>query len=206
VKSPEVTVMASKRRAAARPLRWLARLLITPSGLRRRSDRIEGVIVMLLSAAFLAVVAAAPLIGDRVYHAERADAAGLHLATAVLTQNGPVSTSVAMDGQAVARWRAPDGQPRSGILTTETVPGLWNASAGDRVRVWLTGSGQPESRPPGPLAALFASIVITVGIVLGVAIAAFVCYWLCRLALDRRRLAAWASEWSMTGPRWTTRL
>jgi hypothetical protein len=30
-------------------------------------------------------------------------------------------------------------------------------------------------------------------------------YALCRLALDRRRLAAWESAWSLTGPRWTTR-
>ena len=28
---------------------------------------------------------------------------------------------------------------------------------------------------------------------------------LCRLVLDRRRLAAWASAWSLTGPRWSTR-
>jgi hypothetical protein len=32
-----------------------------------------------------------------------------------------------------------------------------------------------------------------------------VCYGLCRLVLDRRRLAAWESAWSLTGPRWTTR-
>jgi hypothetical protein len=31
-----------------------------------------------------------------------------------------------------------------------------------------------------------------------------VCYRLCRLVLDRR-LAAWESAWSLTGPRWTTR-
>jgi hypothetical protein len=30
-------------------------------------------------------------------------------------------------------------------------------------------------------------------------------YALCRLALDRRRLAAWESAWDRTGPRWTTR-
>ncbi len=29
------------------------------------------------------------------------------------------------------------------------------------------------------------------------------CYWLCRVALDHRRLAAWESEWARTGPRWT---
>jgi len=197
--------MAGKCRVAARPLRWLARLLITPSRLRRRSDRVEGAIVVLLSALFLAAVAAAPFIGERIYHAQRAEAAALHPATAVLTQNGPASTILASAGEAAARWRAPDGRQRSGMLSTSTVPVLWNARAGDRVPVWLTASGQPESQPPGPFGALLASIVITVGIVFGGAVAAFGCYWLCRLVLDRRRLAAWASEWSTTGPRWTTR-
>jgi len=198
--------MAQKSRMAARPLRWLARLLITPSTLRRRSDRIEGMIVVLLSAAFLAAVAAAPFVGEGVYHAQRAEAARLHPATAVLIQNGPASTMLAAAGETAARWRAPDGQQRSGMLSTTTVPVLWNAHKGDRVRVWLTDSGQPESQPSSPLGALLASIVITAGFVFGVAIAVFVCYWLCRLVLDRRRLAAWASEWSMTGPPWTTRL
>jgi hypothetical protein len=201
-------VMADSFRGAARPLRWLTRLLITPSTLRRRSDRVEGAIVVLLSAAFLAAAAAAPLIGARFYHAQRAEAAELHPATAVLTQNGPTSTSLAPDGdgQAAARWQAPGGQPRSGMLSASTVPLLWNARKGDRVAVWLTASGQPQSQPPGPLGALLASIVITAAIVSVAAIAAFSCYWLGRLALDRRRLAAWASEWGATGPRWTTRL
>jgi hypothetical protein len=198
--------MGGKSRAAARPLRWLARLLITPSRLRRRSDRVEGAIVVLLSAAFLAAAAAAPLIGARFYHEQRAAATELHPATAVLTQNGPASTSLASGGEAAARWQAPDGQPRSGMLSASTVPLLWNARKGDRVAVWLTASGQPQSQPPGPFGALLASIVITAAIVSVAAIAAFSCYWLGRLMLDRRRLAAWASEWGATGPRWTTRL
>jgi hypothetical protein len=198
--------MGGKSRAAARPLRRLARLLVTPSRLRRRSDRIEGAIVVLLLAAFLAAAAAAPLIGVRFYHARRAAAAELHPATAVLTQNGPTSTSLAPAGEAAARWQAPDGQPRSGMLSASTVPLLWNARKGDRVAVWLTASGQPQSQPPGPFGALLASIVITAAIVSVAAIAAFSCYWLGRLVLDRQRLAAWASEWGATGPRWTTRL
>ena len=39
----------------------------------------------------------------------------------------------------------------------------------------------------------------------GAGVALLICYVLCRLALDRRRLAAWESAWSLTGPRWTTR-
>ncbi len=85
------------------------------------------------------------------------------------------------------------------------MPLLWNARKGDRVAVWLTASGQPQSQPSGPFGALLASIVITAAIVSGAAIAAFSCYWLGRLVLDRQRLAAWASEWRAAGPRWTTR-
>ena len=39
----------------------------------------------------------------------------------------------------------------------------------------------------------------------GAGIALLIFYALCRLALDRRRLTAWESAWSLTGPRWTTR-
>jgi membrane protein DedA with SNARE-associated domain len=39
----------------------------------------------------------------------------------------------------------------------------------------------------------------------GAGIALLISYTLGRLALDRRRLAAWESAWSLTEPRWTTR-
>ena len=45
----------------------------------------------------------------------------------------------------------------------------------------------------------------TISAACGAGIALIVCYWLCRLVLDRRRLAAWESAWALTGPRWTTR-
>jgi hypothetical protein len=87
-----------------------------------------------------------------------------------------------------------------------TAPGIWSAPAGARVRVWLTGSGQPQAPPMSSGQTMFSSVVLAGGLVCGAAIALLTCYWLCRMALDRRRLAVWASEWSETGPRWTTRL
>ena len=39
----------------------------------------------------------------------------------------------------------------------------------------------------------------------GAGIVLVMSYALGRLALDRRRLAAWESAWSLTGPRWTSR-
>jgi hypothetical protein len=184
----------------------LARLFIGPNRLRRPSDRMEGLLVVLLAAAFLVAVAAAPDLGGRLYQSQRGDAAQLHAATAVLTQNGPSDGYMTSVGEAAARWRAPDGQQRKGILTTVTAPGISGAAAGTRIQVWLTGSGQPQAPPVGTAQSTFGAAVLAIGAVCCAAIALLICYWLGRLALDRRRLAKWASEWSLTGPRWTTRL
>ena len=196
--------MTDRARTIGGPLQRLARLFIGPNQLRRPSDRIEGAVVILLSVVFLAAVAAAPWLGVRFYQSQRATA-GLHPAVAVLTQAGPGNGFLVTSGATTARWRAPDGQRRSGILTTTTAPGIWGAPDGARVHVWLTRSGQPETPPQGPWEVGFASVMLAIGAACCGGIVLFVCYWLCRRALDRRRLAAWASEWAAAGPQWTTR-
>ena len=59
---------------------------------------------------------------------------------------------------------------------------------------------------------MFAAVLFAVDGVGGAGIVLIICYWPCRLALDRRRLAldrrrlaAWESAWARTGPRGTTR-
>jgi hypothetical protein len=49
--------------------------------------------------------------------------------------------------------------------------------------------------------ALFAAIAVTVG----AAVVLILCYFLCRMVLDRHRLARWESAWAAVGPRWTSR-
>jgi hypothetical protein len=49
--------------------------------------------------------------------------------------------------------------------------------------------------------ALMAGITI-IG---GAAVVLIFCYLLCRMVLDRHRLAGWESAWATVGPRWTTR-
>jgi hypothetical protein len=185
---------------AARLLRRVARLL-RPNALRRPSDRIELVVAALLLAAFLATLVAAPFLSARIDQAQSAAAEHLHPAVAVLTGDGPYGNGLAGNGWAAARWRAPDGQPRTGTLTTLTAPAIWNAGPGTRVQVWLTSAGAPAIPPPGPGAVLFT----TVAIVMLAGISLMICYWLCRVVLDRHRLAAWGSAWARIGPRWTMR-
>jgi hypothetical protein len=147
----------------------------------------------------------AAVVGAHTYQSQRAASAGLRPAVAVLIQAGPLYGGPARAGQAEARWRDRGGGNRSGVLTTVSTPKIMGAAAGARIPVWLDRSGQPAAPPGGQVAMIVNSLVLGAAVAGGVAVALLLCYVLCRLALDRRRLTAWESAWSLTGPRWTTR-
>jgi hypothetical protein len=158
-----------------------------------------------LSAAFLVAVAVASVLGAHVYQSQRAASAGLRPAVAVLVQAGPFYGGPAQLGKAEARWRDPAGGEQSGVLTTATTPGIIGAAAGARIPVWLDRSGQPAASPGGQAAMIVNALAAGAAVAGGAGLTLLISYALCRLALNRRRLAAWESEWSLTGPRWTTR-
>ena len=189
--------MPGAPRMAAGPVRRLTRLL-RPNPLRRPSDRSSSPWWCCCSAAFLAAASSRPSSASASTSHRARPRSTCTAAVAVLTGDGPYGNGLAGNGWATARWRAPDGQPRTGTLTTLTAPDIWNASPGTRVPVWLTSSGAPAVPPPGPGTALFT----TVSIVMLAGITLMICYWLCRVLLDRRRLAAWESAWARTRPRW----
>ena len=195
--------MSRLAKAPGGPLRRMARLLMRPNDLRRPTDRVEAVIVGLLAAAFLAAVAVAPGLAARIYQWESARAASLHPAVAVLSQRGPAGSYGA--GETAARWRAPNGQWRSGMLTTESAPGIVGAPAAARVRVWLTGSGTAADPPGSQASEVFAAVTLAVYMACGAAIVLAACYWISRVVLGRRRLAAWETDWALTAPWWTIR-
>ena len=198
-------IMNVKARGATRRMSRLVRWLAGRNALRRPVDRIEGAVLVVLSAALLVAVAVAAVLGMHTYQSQRAASASLHPAVAVLIQAGPVYGSMARIGQAEARWRDLGGGKRSGMLTTVSAPGIVGAAAGARIPVWLDRSGQPAAPPVSQVAMVFNALVKGAAAAGGAGVALLICYALCRLALDRRRLAAWESAWSLTGPRWTTR-
>ncbi len=188
----------------ARRVSRLARLLTGRNALRRPVDRIEGVVLVALSAAFLAAVAFASIAGIHTYQSQRAATVGLRPAAAVLLQDGP-TVGLARVGQAKAQWFVPGGGQQSGVLTTATTPDIAGAAAGARISIWLNRSGQPAA-PPAGQAVMVLYALVAGAMVAGLAgLALLLVYALCRLVLDRRRLAAWESAWDRTGPRWTTR-
>jgi hypothetical protein len=202
VQSPESDPVRARPRRMSRLVRWLA----GRNTLRRPVDRIEGTVLVTLTTAFLVSMAVASVLGVHTYQSQRAASAGLRPAVAVLSQAGPLFYgSLAQPGRAEARWRDPGGSERSGVLSTATAPGIIGAAAGARILVWLDRSGQPAAPPGGQVAMIVNALAPSTALAGGAAVTLLVCYGLCRLVLDRRRLAAWESAWSLIGPRWTTR-
>ena len=188
-------------RRMSRLVRWLA----GRNALRRPVDRIEGAVLVAFSAAFLVAIVVASILGAHTYLSQRAASVGLRPAAAVLIQAGPLYGSMAQVGKAEARWRGPGGGEQSGVLTTATTPGIVGATAGARIAVWLDRAGQPVTPPGGQVTMIINALAVGAAVAGGAGITLLISYALCRLALDRRRLAAWESAWSLTGPRWTTR-
>jgi hypothetical protein len=183
----------------------LARLLTGRNALRRPVDRIEGAVLVALSAAFGVAVAVACIVGVQIYQGQQAATVGLHPASAVLLQDGPSGDSLGRVGQAEARWFVPGGGQKSGVLTTATAPDIAGAAVGARVSVWLDPSGQPAGPPADETVMIIYSLVAGAMVAALAGMTLLGVYALCRVVLDRRRLAAWESAWDRTGPSWTTR-
>lgn len=194
--------MRGSARRTGRPLRRPGCLLLGRNELRRPADRVEGVIVLALATAFLAAIVAAVCFAGHLYQSERAAAARMRPAVAILSHPGPVA---AVSTSAVARWRLPNGTERSGILTSVTAPAINNAPIGASVQVWLDRSGKPEAPPPSSTVMILTALLAGFSATAGAAVVLGVCYRLCRMGLDRHRLAGWESEWAAIGPRWTSR-
>jgi hypothetical protein len=200
--------MSGEIHRADRPLTRLARLLLGRNELRRPCDRIEGAILVALSAALLTVIALAALLAGHVYQSQRAVGARLRPTVAVLSEPGPTVANAfdpTAQVQAQATWRLADGAERSGLLTAWIAPAIDDARAGTAVPVWLNRSGDPQPPPPGQDGIIAYALIA--GAVFGASAGALMtfCYWLCRMALDRHRLALWGQAWAATGPRWTSR-
>jgi hypothetical protein len=192
-------------RADGVPARML-RMFVRKNELRRSSDRVEGVVVVVLMGAFVAAVVVAALVAAHVYRSEQATAASLRQTVAVLSWPGAVTeTPVLHQATAMATWRMSDGAPRSGLLTTDVVPGIYGQRAGATVQLWLGRSGNPAPPPQGATGMAVGATMAGLAIVVVAATVLTFCYRLCQRGLDRRRIANWSSDWAVTGPQWTSR-
>ena len=192
---------------------WLGRVRrgrrLDRNPLRRRSDRVETVVLGVLLAAFGAAAPfAAHAAGSWAYalsvREAQAQRASLHQVPATLLATAPTWNAYAngeeLSPDVNARWRSPDGQVRTGEVF---VPA--GAAAGSTVPVWTNQAGQLTSPPLGAIQ-LASRAQLAEGAAVGsLAIALIVAGWMTRRLLDHRRLAAWDADWLATGPRWSPR-
>ena len=194
--------MRALRSPGSTRLGRLARgLRLDRNPLRRGSDRAETAMLVVLLAAFLAgAPLAAHAAGSWAYATSIREAqvqqATLRQVPATLLQAAPSNIS----NEANARWKAPDGQVRTGQIFAPS-----GAPAGSTVMVWVNQAGQLTDSPlqrsqvTGRADMARALVVAALAAVLG--IVGLVGRW----ALDRRRLTAWDAEWLATEPRWSSR-
>jgi hypothetical protein len=188
------------KRVLAWPLRALGR---DDNLLVRRSDRIEAGIWTALAVTFLIAAPVLALItGRAVYRGDvqvrQAERSWQPVqATVLRPASGPDAWS---DPGLVARWRAPDGQPRTGIIPATAAA---TGDTGEKVTIWVDRAGHQVSQPVagwqiacnaaltalGPPAALAAFLLLVAGCA--------------RLELNRQRMTGWERDWRATGPRWT---
>ncbi len=172
--------------------------------LRRASDRAETAVLGVLLAAFLAAAPfAAHAAGSRAYAASAREAqaqqASVHLVPATLLQAAPLWTMYTAP-YATARWRAPDGQVRTGPVFVPS-----GGAKGSTVMVWVNRVGQladPPLRHTQVVMRAEQAAAVATG---SLAVTLIVVGWLARRFLDRRRLAAWDADWLANGPSWTPR-
>jgi hypothetical protein len=184
--------------------RWLG---LDHNPMRRTSDRVEAgirlaVLLLLLTAVPIAAIAAGRAVDHMALRQARAQQAADHLVSAVLTQAAPGNDATSpyptiQTAWAPARWTAPDGSARSGMI-----PAPAGAPKGSRVPAWISASGAITG-PPASHGDIIGDVII------GVEVTSLVLTFmllgaqaLARRALDRQRISAWDAEWRTIGPLW----
>ena len=197
-----------RRHEGTRLARCARRLGVGRNPLRRRTDRIEAVIILatmilLLVAVPLAAFVVGRQAGDLALRQAHARQAAEHAVTAVLLQQAPPTgapdpyTSVQWT-TVLARWQPPGQRPRSG-----EVPAPAGTRAGRTVTVWTDASGAITSPPPDQRMIVGDVCIATVATWLIMSSLVLGSSGLARRALDRRRLRAWDAEWRVAGLLWS---
>jgi len=189
---------------------WFGRFLrgwrLDRNPLRRASDRLESAALAVLVIAFLAAAPFAALATGSwalatARHAQLAEQASSYQVPArVLKLDSQGGAFAYGDPQAQARWTAHDGK----LVTGEIFVPL-DTTVGSTQQLWTTANGQPTTPPLEDSQvtgqAEFAEALAVVALAILLTITGMVTRW----TLDRRRMAAWDTEWRTAGPHWTTR-
>jgi hypothetical protein len=175
--------------------------------MRRYVDKLESAVAVSLVIAFLVAGPLLAIVGVRAVgtagvREQRAQSKWQPVG-AVLTQSAGAGL-IGLDGDfdtswVTAKWTAPDGALRSGIVPVEL-----NAKAGQRLTIWVTPAG--ELTPPKLTNAALVDREVTaaIAVLAGLALLLSMTAWAVRVLANRRRIADWTKAWEAIGPRWSS--
>ncbi|MEO3808239.1 hypothetical protein ABGB17_04485 [Sphaerisporangium sp. B11E5] len=178
--------------------RWVMRRvrLYRPDGnaLRRRTDRVEALVVLVCVLLFAGGLVLAFATGGALYRdGLAAERSGRWVAARVL-RDPPVPRTSTDTMRAELRTPVTWVDARGRTMIAEA-PVFLGTKAGTTVRVWLDAKGRPGGTRPDramtvarALAGATGTVTVIGGLLLG-------CYALVRRSLDRRRYAAWDVAW-----------
>ncbi|MFY4721082.1 hypothetical protein [Streptomyces sp. LaBMicrA B280] len=183
------------------PKVWLWRWRRNP--LKRRADVMEGWLVLGVGLlTVLAGVLAGLMVARSVTQGlarERADRRPAAAQVVAEIPDVPTGRHIShgAPGWAEVRWAAADGSVRTGLVRTAD-----GNRVGTRVTVWTDSRGHLVGSPVPPGQAAFRAGLVGTLAGLGTALGPFTGGILLRARLERRRLAAWDTEWARLGPQW----
>jgi hypothetical protein len=178
--------------------------------LRRRVDRVEGWLTVLLAATFLFVGPFVAWRGGAAAYREAAQVARAeqhdHVRVGAVLEEAAVRTYSGSDRSPLvqkpvrARWTGPDGSEHHGMIVPRRP-----APAGAVHPVWTDAAGN-LTRPPrtaGDLRLEGIRAGVEVQLIIGAVLIG--CLMIVRRVANRRRLASWQGEWTYIEPRWRNR-
>ena len=187
--------------------RWLG---LDANPVRRATDRAEawiriGFLIFFLAAAPVTAVLFAGWTGASMTREARTQSAAVHLVPATLLRDAPAAGRFPGTSSGFswvpARWASPGSGQHTGRV--EAVDG---ARKGSVVQVWA-GPGGRLVNPPIAHAQIISRVVTVAALTpVAVALVLLTAAGVIHQLLERRRLAAWESDWDTVEPQWTRRL
>ncbi|MEU0481971.1 hypothetical protein ABZ260_22635 [Streptosporangium sp. NPDC006013] len=168
--------------------------------LRRRSDRIETVAVLVSLLLFVAGLWPTVGLGRQAYQdGLRAELAAPHrraVAAEVVGTARPAEPG--LGGQArTVRWTAANGTPRTGqVVLPSAVP------VGSRTEIWLDAAGRPTDPPQSRAETVTVATLTAIGVMACISMILLVFLVGLRVLLNRYRDAEWERAWSLADQRW----
>jgi hypothetical protein len=190
------------RSADTRRARLRHQLGLDRNPLRRPSDRIEALFLLLVIVAFVPLATVATILTTGWTHsagvAEQRAGSTFRQVSAVLAQQPPPQRpGVPAWLWTRARWVAYGKVHVGSVLVGRGTP------TGTIVPIWVDRDGQIRTPPPttGQVTARVVLVAVITPPV--VAFGLGLSRRTLQRALDRRRMAAWGRDWSVVGPLWT---